>query len=681
MLKPKHGNHLITIVCAHVLIGLSLVALAPPATAHDGDVQQLLLQHKPVPFMGGQSVVVKGEVEVLHGDGVPGNTSFIRYFVKNRADQRLYELGFDGPPGPDLLTGHHVVVRGRAMGSTIWASDVAALTDSGSTTQSSGTTAAVPAVTERKAITILVNLTDATLCADPATCTYNSTYIANLLYHAPQSMSKLYLNTSYGQLSFKADTNGDSTPDVVGPFNIGVSRVGCNYYSWANAADNAAQTAGVDLSLYQHKIYVLPPYSQLPDCGWAGVAHVGCAIVCRAWIAEPQSLMVYAHEVGHNLNMAHAGTDPENDGVMNNEYGDLSDPMGISRSLHNAVAPHIHQLGWFNAFPNSIHTVTTGGTYQIAPIGTTPDGTLPHALRIAKPNSGDYYYLSYRQPTGFDATLSSTYTGGVNIHRYAGSGYSHTKFINTLPDGGVFSDPVNGITVTQSSHGADSTVVNVSFYCMGQTPSMTISPSTVWVKPDSSLSLTAQMTNRDGSGCSATTFQLNATDTTGGTSTVTPTSILVGAGQSASAVVTVSGVSGSGAVTLIANDGDNLDPGHPVNAQVSAQISVDSSAPTPPGNLSTSIANTGATVSWTASTDSGSGIAAYYVYRNGVQLGAVTSLSYTDTTAASGATYAYTVTAVDQVGHESGPSFPSSITTSITTKTTTSTKTNRGRSR
>ena len=670
--------------CARMLIGLTVLAFAGPAIAHDGDLQQLLLQHKPVPFMGGQSVVVKGEVEVLHGDGVPGKESFIRYFVRNFADHQLYELGFDGPPGPELLTGHHVVVRGRAMGSTIWASDVAALadsdaaasTDSGSTTQSNGTTAAALAVTERKAITILVNLSDATLCADPATCTYNATYVSNLLYQAPQSMSKLYLNTSYGQLSFKADTNGDGKPDVVGPFKIGVSRVGCNYYAWADAADKAAQAAGVNLSLYQHKVYVLPPWTELPDCGWGGVANVGCATVCRAWIAAPNFLMVYAHELGHNLNWAHAGTDPENDGKMNDEYGDRSDPMGLSSSsMYNAAAPHIDQLGWFDAFPNSIQTVTTGGTYQIAPIGNPPDGTNPQALRLAT-NSGDYYYFSYRQPTGFDASLSSTYTVGVNIHRYAGSGYSYTKFIQALPDGGIFSDP-NGITVTQSSHGVDSAVVNVSFNCMGQTPSISISPSTVWVKPGSSLSLTTQVSNRDGSGCSNTTFQLSATNTAGGTSTVTPTSVLIGAGQSVSASVSVSGVSGSGSVTLMAKDGDSLDPSHPVNGQATAQISVDGSAPTPPGNLSASLARKGVNVSWTASTDSGSGIAAYYVYRDGVKLGATTSLSYTDTNVASGETYTYTATAIDRVGYESGNSFPASITT----KTSGGNKSNRGKSR
>jgi len=665
MLTLNQSKGSFTVFCSCILFGLGVLGCGGAAMAYEGDMQQLLLQHKPVQFMGGQSVVVQGEVEVLHGDGAPGHESFVRYFVRSFDDKRLYELGFDGPPGPDLLTGRHVLVRGRAMGTTIWASDVAALTISGSTTQSTETTAAALVTTERKAITILVNLTDATLCADPATCTYNATYVSNVLYLAPQSMSKLYLNTSYGQLSFRADTNGDTKPDVVGPFKIGLSRAGCNYYAWADAADSAAKAAGVDLSLYQHKIYVLPPYSQLPDCGWAGVANVGCATVCRAWIAEPQSMMVYAHEVGHNLNMAHAGTDPENDGTMNDEYGDLSDPMGISRSVHNADAPHIHQLGWFNAFSNSIRTVTAGGTYQIAPIGNTPDGTLPQTLRIAKPDSSDYYYLSYRQPTGFDASLSSTYTVGVNIHRYAGSGYNFTKFIKSLPDGGIFSDPVNGITVIQSSHGAGSTVVNVSFACMAQTPSMTISPSTVWVKPGSSVSLTAQATNRDGSGCSATTFQLSATNTVGGTSTVTPTSVIIGAGQSASASVSVSGISGSGAVTLTAKDSDNAAPSHSVNGQVSAQISVDGSAPPPPGNLTASLVTKGVYLSWTASTDSGSGIAAYYVYRDGVKLGAATSLSYTDTTVASGTTYTYTATAVDRVGYESGNSAPVSITTKM----------------
>jgi hypothetical protein len=64
---------------------------------------------------------------------------------------------------------------------------------------------------------------------------------------------------------------------------------------------------------------------------------------------------------------------------MTEEYGDSSDPMGSSRALRNFNSPHLHQMGWLNAFPNAVQTVTTSGSYQLGAIGTTPDGTLPQA--------------------------------------------------------------------------------------------------------------------------------------------------------------------------------------------------------------------------------------------------------------------------------------------------------------
>ena len=656
-------SRIVDLVPKSLLVCTLMLAATGQVFAHDGDMQTLLSRPQPAPFVGGQPVMVQGELEVLHGDDFAGTRSFVRYFVRSFATHQLFELGFDEEPGRDLLSGHKVVIRGRAMGSVIWAKDVVSLADSGETAQGSGT-AAVPVLTERKALTILVNLTDATLCADPNTCTYTTGYVADKLYTATQSMSALYLNSSYGQLGFKADTNGDQQPDVIGPFQIGLSRVGCNYSSWASAADSAAQAAGANLSLYQHRIYVLPPYSQLPDCGWAGLANVGCGTYCRSWIAEPQSMMVYAHELGHNLNMAHAGTDPENDGVMNVEYGDSSDPMGSSRSVHNFNGAHSHQLGWLSTFANAYQSVTTSGTYNLAPIGTPPDGSLPQALCIAKPDSGDYYYLTYRQPTGFDSSLSSTYTRGVNIHRYKGSGYDYTKFINSLPDGGFFSDPANGITVSQTTHGTSSALIQVSFGCAAQSPSVAITPTTIWVKPGSTASLSAQITNRDAAGCSTTTFQLSASHTTGGTSAVTPASTSVAPGQGISASITVAGISSSGTITLTVKDSDGVDPGHSSDSQGTAQIAVDGTAPSAPTNLSSALVPKGVKLTWSAASDSGgSGVATYYVYRNGAKIGATTSLSYTDSTGTSGTTYTYTVTAVDGVGYESGNSNSATITT------------------
>ena len=138
----------------------------------------------------------------------------------------------------------------------------------------------------------------------------------------------------------------------VRPVRNGLSAAAnCNYYDWAYAAEAAAQAAGIDFSKYQHRVFVLPHYSSLPACTWAGVANVGCGTFCRAWIAEAESPMVTAHELGHNLNMAHAGTDPENDGTINAAYGDSSNPMGSSRAWHLFNGAHANQLGWFRPTP------------------------------------------------------------------------------------------------------------------------------------------------------------------------------------------------------------------------------------------------------------------------------------------------------------------------------------------
>ncbi len=321
-----------------VMTGLFVAGILGVGHAHEGDLHRLLAQGRPQPFVGGQSVKLDGDMEVIHGDGIVAPQSFIRYFVRNLTTHELFELGFDESPSASLITGRRVTVRGRQQNSVIWVKDVAALDAGGATGE--GSTVAAPVLSERTAIAILVNLSDATLCADAATCTYTPSYVAGKIFTATQSMRELYLNSSYGQVTFKTDTDGNGQPDVVGPYNISLSKVGCNWSAWGTAADIAAQAAGVNLALYQHRIYILPPYSQLPDCGWAGLAYIGGS---KSYIAEPQSMMVYTHELGHNLNMAHAGTDPENDGVMNVEYGDSigSDGQlaGLAQLQQPASAP------------------------------------------------------------------------------------------------------------------------------------------------------------------------------------------------------------------------------------------------------------------------------------------------------------------------------------------------------
>lgn len=87
--------------------------------------------------------------------------------------------------------------------------------------------------------------------------------------------------------------------------------------------------------------------------------------------------------------------------------------------------------------------------------------------------------------------------------------------------------------------------------------------------------------------------------------------------------------------------------------------------PTVPQNLTASaISESGATLSWSASTETGGQIASYNVYQNGTKVGSSTTTTYTATGLAAGTTYSFTVTAVDANGNESAQSSPVSVTTS-----------------
>jgi hypothetical protein len=94
------------------------------------------------------------------------------------------------------------------------------------------------------------------------------------MFTGARSVDGLFQASSQGQLGFQADTDGNGAPDVFGPFTINESGSTGDYYAWAYAAEAAATAAGVDLSLYQHRVFVLARYNEL-NVSWAGVANVG----------------------------------------------------------------------------------------------------------------------------------------------------------------------------------------------------------------------------------------------------------------------------------------------------------------------------------------------------------------------------------------------------------------------
>ncbi len=99
-----------------------------------------------------------------------------------------------------------------------------------------------------------------------------------------------------------------------------------------------------------------------------------------------------------------------------------------------------------------------------------------------------------------------------------------------------------------------------------------------------------------------------------------------------------------------------------------ANPGTDSTAPTVPLNVRTSGAtDTTVTITWDASTDSGSGVAGYRLSRNNVLIAsAITGTQFTDTGLNSGTVYTYSVQAVDNAGNVSAGSATAQATTTGT---------------
>jgi hypothetical protein len=610
----------------------------------------------------GQGQTVTGTLDVVAVDLIGFRGSRTDYFLREENSARVFELKFQRPAPAGLRSGHRVTASGRADGRQLW---VETLSTDGSAASGGSNPGDAAALVEKHAVVLIVDMLDAS-----ASSRYTASQIATNMYTGARSVDALYRAASLGQLGFAADTDGDGAPDVFGPFAINYSAAAsCGYYDWAYAAESAAQAAGIDLSRYQHRVFVLPHWQQLPKCTWAGVANVGCGTFCRAWIAEGESAMVYSHELGHNLNMAHAGTDPENDGIVNLTYGDESDPMGSSRLSHLFAAPHADQMGWYAGHPGSVATVTASGSYSVAALGANPaSSNLPQMLKVAKPDTGDLYYVSYREAVGWDDSLSSAYTRGVNIHRYTGSGYNPTTFITSLTDGGSFNDSVNGITVTQIVHGGGTaglaiTVGGGGGTCTVAPSTASLSPVTALVRRGAAVGYTYALRNNDNTACTPTTFSLNYSGTPSGTLSTSTVNLAGDATGSANLQLNTAVADGYYTLTVQAADNDGLDPAHAGLVTATATVGVDSTPPTVPAGLAASVRKTRVDVTWRPSSDALAGVASYTVFRNGVVVAQTANTTWTDPSAPSG-TLTYTVAATDTLGNTSAPAAGVNVTIS-----------------
>ncbi len=595
----------------------------------------------------GERVEITGQVQVLFVDDFDHGQAELRYLLEEEGSRRLHNLRFQRRPAKELRSGDRLTVRGRALGRDIEVEESVAALDPAQAATSAEVTATQG--TTRRAVVFLVDLVGAT-----ASSRYSVNSVTGKMYTDANNVDELYLTASHGTLDFEPDGDGDGMADVFGPFKIAAQASVCDPYTWAYQTDDAATAAGINLSLYEHRIYVLPRYNE-QACSWAGLGNVGSGVrdqyksgFGRSWIAEGESGMVYAHEIGHNLGMAHASTDPGNDGVVDSEYGDNSDPMGLSRGWHLFNAPHAGQMNWFDPTDNRMVDVTASTTVSLLPLERDADSVAgPRTLRIHKEDSNDYYFISYRKALGEYNSLASTYQNRVNIHRYRGAGYSNTLFIASLADGESFTDQINGITITQLGAQADgSMAVGVSFGCLENPPLVSLSPALAYTRTSSTATFDVTVTNGDSGGCPEVDYRVR----TLGLANLDLQTGRLAPGASWHSRFTVAGdqfqADQTSTVTVEASGGPTR------TGEASVSLLVDDTPPSQPVITSVTLGRRNkATLSWSTSVDNqgGSGLELYRVYRNGALLATTTTTQYTDSAGTAGTVY--TVSAVDRAGN------------------------------
>lgn len=304
-----------------------------------------------------------------------------------------------------------------------------------------------------------------------------------------QSLNTFWQASSYGQTS--------ATGQVFGPYQLGAD-VACDSNSVQIAALTAAG-ASLDITKFKRLVVVSSLSCSLPPNSTVGcVKATPYPNMSVAWlpygVVDKTSLNLVAHELGHNLGLAHANSDDYgaiplgafDDPGTDVEYGDPFSVMGNSLNfgghpvMGDYSAPHKSLLlKWLG--PADYRPVDAPGTFTIAPYEST---TGTRALRIRRDlATNTWLWLEYRQPIGFDSTLSLysqpqlNVFGGALVHYETPLLYSlRTNLLDFHPSaapnnfldaalvlGQSWADPYSPLTLQAISGDSKGMTVNVSY--------------------------------------------------------------------------------------------------------------------------------------------------------------------------------------------------------------------------
>jgi hypothetical protein len=512
--RPRDGAARLTMI---TLLGLLIPLLMAGRSIAD-------------PAEEGAAVTVTGELEIFYVDDFEGRMAELQYFIKEKQSNKRFRLQFEGEPPRHLRAGSVVRVQGRAAGQEIY---LHASTDGAEepVTEMSYSTV-VPAISgEQRTLVLTANFHDT-----PLSCSVED--VRDLMFTDPgdQSVDDYYQETSQGRAWLSGEVHGTYTID--NPNNCYA-----DFTTYMDPMNAAAETDGVDLSQFDRKIYVMP----YTGCGYAGVGSVGNtpseALIFTCGIPD-----VYAHELGHNFGMYHAST-------PNSEYGDGTGIMGAGNvGLRHLNSAHQDEMGWRSPAMNVL--VTESGTYDIAPQSLDEAQALaPQILRIAKPDTSEYYFVAYRRPLGFDHNLDWWYHDIVTVHRYQGIGGppTNTYLVGELDVGEGFTDTSNGITVSHVSQTPDYATVQIAINgdtaCSPGMPAVSVAPGSQSGGAGATLSYTVSVTNTDSLGCTVSNFALAEVVPAGWLGALSTAALALAPGDTGTATLSVTSAGAAAAGT------------------------------------------------------------------------------------------------------------------------------------
>lgn len=486
-----------------------------------------------------REVGVVGVVQASIADDFVRGVSTKRFEVLDAAGQR-FELRVADASEREMLAmvGKRASIAAVQIDRQLLVLDkrrVQLLAAGGTATTTATTVATTTAVQgDQSTLVIMANFTDKAI-----ECTQSD--LQGRLFGSSGATTNVgYQQSSGGMVSFSGQ--------VIGPVTINYSSTGtCDYNGWATAANAAALAAGFNPSSYMRVSYAVPRNS---NCGWLGLGALGGAMPTPTWTQQCTSTGLFSHELGHNLNFHHAAT-------PGTEYGDGSDPMGAAKLVQSNAANRV-MAGWVSG--SRLQDVSNAGSYAISALeSTAPSGA--QVLRLAKPDTAEYYYVSLRQPVGVDTNLWTTYQNMVTVHQSTGTLPAYTYLLASLDAGQAWTDSINGIQVTNQGVSGSSATVAVGFggsTCTRQVPTLSASPASQTAAPGTTLAYTLSVTNNNSAACPSATFNVGQSLPAGFTGSLGATSLTLAPGATASVAwnVAASTTIADGVYTVNANVGE-----------------------------------------------------------------------------------------------------------------------------